>query len=69
MDELTNLGLCDLASSKCEVFSVYGDNFIDSVDLKCHYKEAQVSGSQKFRFLYRQIYVILFTLRLKVFSV
>ncbi|KAI0233890.1 hypothetical protein LSAT2_015879 [Lamellibrachia satsuma] len=42
--ELTNLGLCDMASSDCETFSVYGDNFVDSADLKCHYEKAQVTG-------------------------
>ena len=47
VDELTNLGLCDMASSDCETFSVYGDNFADSADLKCSYQEAQVSGCLK----------------------
>ena len=45
VEDLTNLGLCDLVSTNCELFSVYGDKFVDSTDLQCHYEEAHVSGS------------------------
>ena len=56
-----NSGLCPLEADTCETVTVYGENFVDTNTLTCHYELAEVGSMTLFFYycfyLYLYIYI------------